>query len=130
MVNKTHIILCKIFPEKIIKHLMAKSISKTQYAYEKMINIYNNYTKAVIIKQIDMYYKQFIIENKDISLKYPVILIAGKYDNTGKILQYSKEWAKDLNTDLYIIKDAAYFSNADNYKEVNCIIEKFMKKLH
>ncbi len=106
---------------------MAKSISKTKYSYEKMIDIYQNYTKEDIIKQLDMYYKQFIIENKDISIKCPVILIAGEYDNTGKVLLYSKQWAKDIKSHLYIIKNAAHFSNADNYEEVNNIIEKFMK---
>ncbi len=119
----------KLFPEKMLKNSMAKSISKTQYAYKKMIDIYNNYTKADMIKQMDMYYKQFIIENKNISLKCPVILIAGEYDNTGKVLHYSKEWAKDLKVDLYIIKNAAHFSNADNYEEVNNIIDKFVETL-
>lgn len=117
------------FPEKVLKKSMAKSISKTQYAYEKMRNIYKIYTKVDIIKQIDRYYKQFIIENKDISIKCPVVLIAGEYDKTGKVLHYSKEWAKDLKTNLYIIKNAAHFSNADNYKEVNDIIDKFIKTL-
>ena len=65
--------------------------------------------------------------NKDISIKCPVILIAGEYDNTGKVLLYSKQWAKDIKSHLYIIKNAAHFSNADNYEEVNNIIEKFMK---
>ena len=73
-----------------------------------MIDIYQNYTKADIIKQLDMYYKQFIIENKDISIKCPVILIAGEYDNTGKVLLYSKQWAKDIKSHLYIIKNAAH----------------------
>ncbi len=117
----------KLFPENMLKKSMAKSISKTKYSYEKMIDIYQNYTKADIIKQLDMYYKQFIIENKNISIKYPVILIAGEYDNTGKVLLYSKQWAKDIKSHLYIIKNAAHFSNADNYEEVNNIIEKFMK---
>ncbi|WP_242348884.1 alpha/beta fold hydrolase [Mucispirillum schaedleri] len=117
----------KLFPENMLKKSMAKSMSKTKYSYEKMIDIYQNYTKADIIKQLDMYYKQFIIENKDISIKCPVILIAGEYDNTGKVLLYSKQWAKDIKSHLYIIKNAAHFSNADNYEEVNNIIEKFMK---
>ncbi len=51
----------KLFPENMLKKSMAKSISKTKYSYEKMIDIYQNYTKADIIKQLDMYYKQFII---------------------------------------------------------------------
>lgn len=119
----------KFFPEKLLKKSMAKSISKTQYAYKKMINIYNHYTKADMIKQMDMFYKQFIIENKDISITCPVMLIAGEYDNTGKVLHYSKEWAKDLKTELYIIKNAAHFSNADNYDEVNNIINKFVETL-
>lgn len=119
----------KLFPENILKKSMAKSISKTKYSYEKMIDIYKNYTKADMIKQLDMYYKQFIIENKDISLQCPVLLIAGEYDNTGKVLYYSKEWAKDLKADLYIIKNAAHFSNADNYEEVNNIIDKFVETL-
>lgn len=118
-----------LFPENILKKSMAKSISKTKYAYEKMADIYSNYTKADMIKQMDMYYKQFIIENKDISLKCPVILIAGEQDRTGKVLHYNKKWAKDIKSKLYIIKNAAHFSNADNYEEVNKIINKFMEKV-
>lgn len=118
-----------LFPENILKKSIAKSISKTKYAYEKMADIYSNYTKADMIKQMDMYYKQFIIENKEIYIKCPLILIAGEYDRTGKVLRYSKEWAKDMKSKLYIIKNAAHFSNADNYEEVNKIIDNFMEKV-
>ena len=119
----------KLFSEKILKYSMAKSISKTEYAYKIMENIYRNYTKADMILQIDRCYNQFVAENIDISIKCPFIVILGEYDKTGKVALYSKQWAKETKSRLYIIPNAAHFSNADNYMEVNKIIEQFILSL-
>ena len=119
----------KLFSEKILKYSMAKSISKTEYAYKIMENIYRNYTKADMILKIDRFYNQFISENIDISIKCTFIIILGEYDKTGKVALYSKQWAKDTKSRLYIIPNAAHFSNADNYMEVNKIIEQFILSL-
>lgn len=119
----------KLFSEKILKYSMAKSISKTEYAYKIMENIYRNYTKADMILQIDRCYNQFVAENIDISIKCPFIIILGEYDKTGKVALYSKQWAKETKSRLYIIPNAAHFSNADNYMEVNKIIEQFILSL-
>lgn len=118
-----------LFPEKFLKYYMAKSISKTEYAYNVMVNIYKNYTKSEMILQIDKCYKQFIEENIDISISCPFIILLGENDKTGKVASYSKQWAVDTKGKLYIIPNAAHFSNADNYMEVNMIIEQFITSL-
>lgn len=119
----------KMFPENLLKYSMAKSISKTEYAYNTMVNIYKNYTKSDMILQIDKCYTQFIAENIDISIKCPLLIILGEYDRTGSVASYCKQWANDTKSMLHIIPHAAHFSNADNYKEVNKIIEQFINTL-
>ncbi|GFH94081.1 2-(acetamidomethylene)succinate hydrolase [Lachnospiraceae bacterium] len=71
----------------------------------------------------DMY---FIMENKDVDFPFPVLILVGDNDSTGKVKAYCKEWAKQTGYPLHIISRAKHFSNGDNPEQVNSEIENFI----
>ncbi len=106
--------MAKLYPESTLRKAMAKSVSKTQYSYDKMMEMLKPFTKSQIIEQLDAAYGVFTKENKDITLPFPVLILLGEYDKTGKVRQYSEAWAAKTGYPLHIIKNAAHFSNGDN----------------
>ena len=106
---------------------MAKSISVTDYSYNKMIEILASLSKEQIIEQMDIAYGKFAQENWNIDLDCPVLILLGDKDRTGKGKQYWRAWAERSGYPLHIIKNAAHFSNGDNAKQVNSEIDQFIK---
>lgn len=121
--------MAKLFSDKMLRKMMAKSVSKTQYAYDMMIKMLQPLSKADIIEQMGIAYGCFIGECIDIRLKCPVIILLGEFDKTGKVKQYSETWSKHEGYPLQIIKGAAHFSNADNYIDVNNKISDFICRI-
>ena len=117
----------KWFPDKILRESMAKSVSKTDYSYKKMIEMLEPLSKAEIIEQMDIAYGKFAKENKEVQFNFPVLLLLGDRDTTGKVKQYNMAWAKATGYPLHIIKNAAHFSNGDNPEQVNLEIENFIQ---
>jgi pimeloyl-ACP methyl ester carboxylesterase len=117
----------KWFTDKMLRESMAKSVSKTDYSYKKMIEMLKPLSKAEIIEQMDIAYGKFAKENKNVNFDFPVLLLLGDSDTTGKVTQYNKAWAKATGYPLHIIKHAAHFSNGDNSEQVNLEIEHFIQ---
>lgn len=118
----------KWFPDSMLRKSMAKSVSKTDYSYEKMIEMLEPLSKAQIIEQMDIAYGNFAKENKEVQFDFPVLLLLGDSDKTGKVKQYNIAWAKETGYPLHIIKHAAHYSNGDNPEQVNMEIEKFIQR--
>lgn len=120
--------LAKLFPDKILRKSIAKSVSKTQSAYDLMLKMLEPLSKAEIVEQMDIAYYGFLKENKNINLDFPVLIILGEHDKTGKVRHYCEEWSKKEGYPLHIIKGAAHFSNADNANDVNYEINSFIRQ--
>lgn len=120
--------MVKCFPEKMLQKSMAKSISITNDSYELMMEMLHSSTKDQISKQMDIAYRSFIEENRDIRLDIPVVLLLGEYDKTGQIKEYCEAWQKETGFPLHIIRDAEHFSTSDNSESVNDIIDSFVMK--
>lgn len=121
--------MASLLSEKTLKEQMARSVSETDYSYNTMMKIYEKADKKKIIEQMDIAYGYFIKENRDTDFFYPMLLILGEKDKTGKVSQYNKAWARDINAPLNIIPDAAHFSNGDNPQAVNGQIENFVENI-
>ena len=119
--------MAKWFTDKMLRSSMAKSISVTDYSYNKMIEILASLSKEQIIEQMDIAYGKFAQENRNIDLDCPVLILLGDKDRTGKVKQYCRAWAERTGYPLHIIKNAAHFSNGDNAKQVNSEIDQFIK---
>jgi pimeloyl-ACP methyl ester carboxylesterase len=107
---------------------MAKSISVTDYSYNKMQEILAPLSKEQILEQMDIAYGKFAQENKNLQLSCPVLILLGDKDKTGKVKQYCIAWSKKTGYPLHIIKNASHFSNADNAEQVNSEIEQFIQE--
>ncbi|WP_027208739.1 alpha/beta fold hydrolase [Butyrivibrio hungatei] len=118
-----------LFTDKALRKSMARSISLTDYSYNKMLEILAPMTKAQIIAQMDVAYGKFAQENRDIELKCPVLILLGDKDRTGKVMQYCKAWAENTGYPLHIIENASHFSNGDNAEQVNKEIAEFLDSL-
>jgi len=118
--------IARWFPDKILRKSMSKSVSKTQYAYDLMLKMLEPLSKANIIEQMEIAYGGFLKENKNVKFNFPVQILLGEYDKTGKVRQYCEAWAKQEGYPLHIIKGAAHFSNADNATDVNREINSFI----
>ena len=118
--------MAKCFSGNALRKSMAKSVSKTKYSYDKMMNMLAPFTKSQIIEQMDIAYGVFTKENKDVSFSFPVLILLGEFDKTGKVKEYCQAWSKREGYPLHIIKNAAHFSNGDHPEDVNSEIHEFI----
>jgi len=118
--------IAKWIPNGLLRTSMAKSVTKTQYAYNLMLKMLLPSGKQDIIEQLDIAYRGFLKENKNVKYNFPVLILLGQFDKTGKVKQYCEAWAKKENYPLHIIKNASHFANADNPESVNHEISNFI----
>ncbi len=121
--------MAKLFPDSLLRSSMAKQVSRTAYSHDTMRAMLQPLTKAQIIEQMDIAYGQFALENRDINLTCPVLILLGDSDKTGKVRQYNQAWAAATGYPLHIITDAAHFANGDNPDQVNQEIAAFVREL-
>ena len=115
-----------LYPDKSLKKAIAKQCTKTERSYQNMHRMLSVYGKKELCHLMGIGYAGFLKDNCDIDITCPVMLIVGEYDKTGKVISYNKEWAKDLNTEIKWISDAAHNSNDDRPEQVNKYIEEFL----
>lgn len=121
--------IAKLIPDKILRKAMAKSVSKTQYSYNLMMKMLQPSRKADICEQMGIAYAGFLKENKNVTFDFPVLILLGEYDTTGKVKQYCYAWSQKEKYPLHIIKNASHFSNGDNPIQVNKEINRFLGRL-
>ena len=119
--------MAKLFSTNVLRKSMAWSVSKTKYSYNKMMSMLNPLSKAEIIEQMRIAYDYFSRENRDAHFQFPVLILVGEDDSTGKVKAYCREWAEKTGYPLHYIKNAKHFANGDNPKQVNEEIELFIK---
>ena len=118
--------MAKWFTDKMLRTSMARSVSATEYSYQKMLDMLAPLTKDQIMEQMDIAYGVLARELKPTYLKCPVLILLGDIDKTGKVKKYCMEWSKKTGYPLHSIKDAAHFSNGDNSEQVNKEIHQFL----
>ena len=121
--------MAKLFPTGLLKKSMARSISATRYSYEKMLEMLAPLSKEDIVAQMHVAYDRFIDENMDVSFDFPVMIILGEKDSSGKVRQYCEKWAEQTGYPLYRIKGAKHFANGDRPDEVNALMESFLDEV-
>ena len=121
--------MANLFTDGMLRRSMAKSVSRTDYAREMMMAMLEPLTKREIVEQMEVAYGGFLRENADTAFRFPVIILLGEHDRTGKVRQYCEAWAKQTGYPLKRIPDAAHFANADNPEAVNREIRAFLDGL-
>lgn len=118
--------MARCLPAAVLRRSMARSVAMSKYAYEKMAAMLKPLSKAEIIGQMRVAYESFARENKDVAFSFPVLILVGEKDSTGKVRTYCREWAKQTGYPLRFIKRAKHFANGDNPEQVNQEIETFI----
>lgn len=121
--------LARLFPCGMLKESMARSVSVTEDSRRIMREMLSPLTKAQVVEQMGIAYGQFAAENRDMTFHFPVLLLLGDRDKTGKVRQYTQAWAARTGYPLRIIQNAAHFSNSDNSEQVNAEIDAFLAEL-
>lgn len=114
------------FPAGLLRWSMARSVSQTEYSYRKMLTMLRPLSKADIVAQMKAAYTDFAEENRDVSFSFPVLILVGDHDTTGKVKAYCRAWAEKTGYPLHVIPGAKHFSNGDNPDQVNREIEEFI----
>ncbi|MDR1710465.1 MAG: alpha/beta hydrolase [Propionibacteriaceae bacterium] len=121
--------MARWFPAETLRKAMAKSVSRTEYSRQLMERMLAPLAKAELVEQMDIAYGGFIKQNRDVRFSFPVLLLLGQYDKTGKVAAYNRQWAQETGYPLVVIDDAAHLSNCDNPDAVNDAILGFVKSL-
>ncbi len=121
--------MARCFPARMLRTSMARAVSQTEYSYQTMMAMLEPFSKAEIIEQMKIAYTYFPLENKDVTFPFPVLILVGEKDSTGKVKAYCKAWAKQTGYPLHQIQGAKHFSNGDNPEQVNREIEDFVNSL-
>lgn len=79
------------------------------------------------INIMDVSYKQLLKRTETVEFTFPVLLVIGEKDNTGKVKKYNNKWAAQSGYQLVIISDTARNSNVDKYNEFNNVLAGFLK---
>lgn len=119
-----------LYPHKFMVNSIAKSCTRTQYAYENMLDALAPYSKKELCHLMGIGFAGFLTENCDLTIKCPVLILLGEYDKTGKVKQYCNAWHEKTGYPLHIIKNGAHNSNLDNFKQVNSEIESFLESIN
>jgi pimeloyl-ACP methyl ester carboxylesterase len=117
------------YPDGLLRRSMARSVSRTEWGRAMMLRMLGPLSKADIARQMDAAYGKFLQENRDASFDFPVLILLGERDRTGKVSEYCRAWAKKTGYPLHIIPGAAHLSNVDNPDAVNREIESFLQAL-
>ena len=115
-----------LYPYKMMQKAIANQVSTTQYAYENMLSMLQQYPKNELCHLMGIGYASLLDDLSDMEIPCPVLLILGEKDKTGKVKTYNREWTKRTGYPLIIIKNASHNSNADNPEEVNDAIANFI----
>lgn len=113
-------------PYKILIRSMAKKATNTEYAYENLYNAASKLSKREIIFIMRIVYKEFLKKEKTSQFNFPVLLIVGEDDTTGRIKKYNQKWAQHAGYLLKIIPNAGHNSHVDNPEDCNEIIRGFL----
>ncbi len=121
--------MAKWLPANLLRKSMAWSVAQTRYSYQKMLSMTEPLSKADMVEQMRIAYGYFARENTDAAFQFPILILVGDKDSTGKVKAYCKAWARQTGYPLHYIKNAKHFANGDNPKQVNREIQAFIKNI-
>lgn len=74
-----------------------------------MMSMLKPLSKSEIIEQMQIAYAYFSMENKDVDFQFPVLILVGRKDSTGKVKAYCRKWAKRTGYPLPLHKRSKAF---------------------
>lgn len=120
--------IIKFYPWRTLKTAAAKKAAVTKDGYDNMIQMISIFSKGEYSELLQQYYNAMMVDNRNLHITCPVLIMIGEHDNLGKVKEYCHKWHKRTGFDLVIIPHAGHNANVDNPTEVNKIINNFIKQ--
>ena len=117
------------YPINSLKKAASKGTTCTDAGYNNMMDMITPYSKKEYCHLMQIAYNALINDNRKLEIECPVLITYGEHDRTGKVRQYCKKWQEQTNYPLVVIKNAGHNANVDNPKEMNRVIEAFLKEV-
>ncbi len=118
--------LLKFYPYNSLINVIAKQIALTKPAQDYALETLKGLTKAEIVNIMRYVYQGLKGYERDFRLPFPIQIVYGESDNTGRVQSYCNRWAELEKRELKIIPNAAHNSNMDNPDEFNRILDEFL----
>ncbi len=121
--------MAKLYPFRMLKDAIAKQVSTQEDSYRNMLQMLSVYEKNELCHLMQVGEAGFLDDNCNLDIQCPVLLIVGRKDKTGKVIQYNQEWSKTIGVPVTWIDDAVHNSNDDQPEQVNSVIESFLGEI-
>jgi pimeloyl-ACP methyl ester carboxylesterase len=118
--------LLQFYPYNTLINTIAKQIAITKLAQYYALETLKGLTKAEISNIMREVYQGLKVYKRDFRLPFPLLIVYGESDHTGKVQSYCDRWATQEKRALQIIPDAAHNSNMDNPVDFNRILDEFL----
>jgi pimeloyl-ACP methyl ester carboxylesterase len=121
--------ILKLYPAGFLKETIVKSVACTERGRADMRSALIRFTKAEIAEVMDGVYQGLQDIDAELDFQCPLLIIFGEFDHTGKVVAYSRQWAKITQSPLSVIPAASHNANLDNPAEFNRILSEFLKAI-
>lgn len=118
--------LLQFYPYNTLINIIAKQIAITKPAQDYALETLKGLTKAEISNIMRQVNQGLRVYKGDFRLPFPLLIVYGESDRTGKVQSYCDLWAKQEKRALQIIPNAAHNSNMDNPVDFNRILDEFL----
>lgn len=119
--------LLRLYPYEYLIKTIATGIALDKSVQSYALEVLKTFTKSEIGFIMGEVYKGLLAYEKDYRLPFPILILYGDKDKSGKVVEYCDRWAKVENRVLKVISNASHNSNQDNPAEFNRILEEFLK---
>lgn len=119
--------MSKYSPFGTLKKIVAKLCTFTAKGYNNMCEMLKDHNKEEYLALTTAYYKAAAKDNRPFKIECPVLIIAGRFDEVGKVKHYCKLWHQKTGYPYEIIPNAGHNCNVDNPDATNRVIETFIR---
>ena len=118
-----------MYPHKLLVKSISKASTRTKEAYQNMLEMVSPYEKNELCRLIGIAYSDVFCRSEPNRFDFPVLLVVGKYDKTGKVKQYCRAWAEQEGYPLVWIDAAAHCCHVDNPQAFHQAVDAFLEKV-
>jgi pimeloyl-ACP methyl ester carboxylesterase len=119
--------ILRMYPYNYLVTTIARQISVTTAGKTYALETLRGLTKAEIAHIMQRVYEGIDGYTGDIPRQIPLLITYGDKDVTGKVAEYSRNWADKENHELKVIPRAAHNANVDNPQFFNQALLEFLQ---
>lgn len=121
--------LLRLYPYNYLINLIADQISVSHPSKTYALETLKKMTKGEIADIMGKVYFGLESGSDAVLLSIPLLITLGDSEVTGKVRQYSLDWATNEGRPLKVIPNAAHNANVDNPDAFNAILQAFLNEI-